>query len=139
MRRRWPTQHPPTTLDVSYQNRLVTSIKRAAAFFVVTTPMGAVYGYLSLEGLSGLAPVALLEVVALALEARRLPSARWAARAAGLGFCSGFALVWLVLLGGKGYCCGPAIDTLYAVALVAIALSPALIVWVRTASRRQPR
>ena len=122
---------------MSYQNGLVTSIKRAAGFFVVATSMGAVYGYLSLEALSGLAPAALLEAVALALLARRLPSARWAAGAAGLGFCFGFALLWLVLLGGKAYCCGAAIDTLYAVALVAIALAPALIVWAVTASRHQ--
>ena len=115
----------------------MTIIKRAAGFFVVATSMGAVYGYLSLEALSGLAPAALLEAVALALLARRLPSARWAAGAAGLGFCFGFALLWLVLLGGKAYCCGAAIDTLYAVALVAIALAPALIVWAVTASRHQ--
>jgi hypothetical protein len=44
---------------VSYQNGLVTSIKRAAGFFAVTTPMGAVYGYFSLEALSGLAPAVL--------------------------------------------------------------------------------
>jgi len=122
---------------VSYQNGLVTSIKRAEGFFAVATPMGAVYGYFSLEALSGLAPAVLLEVVVLALLARRLPSAPWAAGAAGLGFCFGFALLWLVLLGWKAYCCGPAIDALYAVALVAIALAPALIVWAVTVSSHQ--
>ena len=122
---------------MSYQNGLVTSINRAAGFFAVTTPMGAVYGYFSLEALSGLAPAVLLEVVVLALLARRLPSVPWAAGAAGLGFCFGFALLWLVLLGGKAYCCGPAIDALYAVALVAIALAPALIVLAVTVSSHQ--
>ena len=68
---------------MSYQNGLVTSIKRAAGFFALATPMGAVYGYFSLEALSGLAPAVLLEVVVLALLARRLPSAPWAAGAAG--------------------------------------------------------
>lgn len=113
-----------------------------AAYAALATPLGALYGYLGLEALSGLAPALLIEIVGIALLARRLPHHWWSAAAAATGFLCGFAAVWVLLLAGRPYCCGPLEDALWAVGLVTVGLIPALAVWLATdskISRRRPR
>jgi hypothetical protein len=95
-----------------------------AQYAALAVPFGVVYGYLSLEALSGLAPALLLEIVGMGFLARRIPGGAWAVTAATVGFCSGFAGTWLALLTGRPYCCGVAEDAAWAAGLVLIAVVP---------------
>lgn len=108
---------------------LPVRVRRPLIYGVLAVPLGLLYGYLSLEAMSGLAPVVLVEIAGVALLARRVPRGVLTAAAAAAGFACGFAGVWVAVLAGRPYCCGPGTDALWAMGFVGAALLPALLVW----------
>lgn len=108
---------------------LPTWVRRPLIYGVLAIPLGVLYGYLSLEAMSGLAPVVLVEIAGVALLARRVPHRALTAAATAGGFGCGFAGVWVALLAGRTDCCGPGADALWAMGFVGAAFLPALLVW----------
>ena len=85
------------------------------------------YGFLSLEALSGLAPFLLLLIVMMAVLASRLPNQpRIAVLAAG-AFVTGFVVLWRAFL---AYCCGVWIDVMWAAGFLVVGLAPSAAVWI---------
>lgn len=124
--------HPPAESPEGLENAELTRpfwALSAVHYGILAAPLGALYGYLSLEAFSGMAPAVLVEIAGVALLARRLPGHILGPCSASLGFCCGFAIVWLALLAGRPYCCGAGLDAAWAAALAAGALLPALAVW----------
>jgi hypothetical protein len=117
------------------QRGLPRSTRDPLVYGALAIPLGVLYGYLSLEALSGIAPAVLVEVVGVTLLARRIPHVTRAVLGATVGFMCGFAGAWVALLAGRPYCCGAGADALRALGFMALALLPAFVVWRATRSR----